>query len=235
MHVKLKSLLGIVIFAPSLIVLSDGSAGATQLPNNLSSAQATVQTQIAKRITRLGDLTNRVNVSTTISSSDRSALLGIYGNSTGGDIQALNSLSIKVGSETTVAGVQADRETLYDTYRIYAIVAPQSDLVLAADNETSVINVMTSLEPGLSAIVKAGGSTSATLADYNQFVSDVGAAQTAVGSISSQVLALTPTLFNQDKSGTAALIQSDWKSIKSAQASLKEARGEINAIILAAG
>ncbi len=232
MKIKNKSALAVAAVVPLFL---GSTAGATSLPNNLAQSQAIAQIQISNRITRLDNLTNRVNISLTITASDRSALLAIYGNSSTGDIADLNALSAKVATETTVSGVQTDLHTLYSTYRIYAVVAPQSDLVLAADTETSVINVMTGLEPGLSAIIKSGGSTSAATADYNQYLADISAAQTDVGSISSQALGLTPALFNQDRSGTITLIQSDWKSIKAGQASLLAARAEIDAIITSAG
>ena len=210
-------------------------AGATTMPDNLSSSISYVQGQINARIAVLNILVNRVDDSTKIQASDQAALLGIIGNTSSGDISALSALYAKVGGESTLSAVRLDLRVVYSTYRIYAVVRPETDLVLIADQETHLVGVLQSLEPDLQTIISSAGSQQAATAAYGSFVSNLADATSAVGSIASQAIAITPTSFNQDPTGTHAMVVNDWKSLGIARGHLVAARGDITTIIRTVG
>ncbi len=211
------------------------AAGASTLPDTLDGAIAYTQGQINVRVATLNLLSNRVADSTAITSSDRSGLDAIIGNTSSGDIAGLEALSAKVAAETTVAAVRSDLHEVYATYRIYAVVRPQVDLVLAGDSETRIVADLTSLEAPLQTLIDQSGAPQAAVADYQRYVSDIGAATTAIGTIPGQALAVTPGTFNADPSATHAVLQSDWHSLGVARSDLIDARAQIAAIIRVLG
>lgn len=56
-----------------------------------------------------------------------------------------------------------------------------------------------------------------------------------MGSIVTQALAITPTAFNQDPTGTHAMVVNDWKSLGVARGHLVAARVDVTAIIRIVG
>ena len=147
------------------------------MPDNLGASISYVEGQINARITVLNILANRIDDSTTLQASDKAALLGIIGNTSSGDISALTALYAKVGSESTLSGVRLDLRAVYSTYRIYAVVRPETDLVLIADQETHLVGALQSLEPDLQTIISSAGSQQAATAGYGSFVSNLVDAQ----------------------------------------------------------
>ena len=217
------------------IFYGTSAVGAATLPDSLSSSISYAQGQINARIAVLNILVNRLDDSTTIQASDKAALLGIIGNTSSGDISALSALSAKVGSESTVSGVRLDLRVVYSNYRIYAVVRPETDLVLIADQESHLFGALQTLEPDLQTIISSAGSQQAATVGYGSFVSNLADATSAVGSIASQALAITPTSFNQDPTVTHAMVANDWKSLGIARGHLVVARGDITAIIRTVG
>ena len=211
------------------------AAGAATLPDTLGGAIAYAQGQISARVATLNLLANRVADSTAIDASDRSALDSIIGNTSSGDIAGLEALSAKVGAETTLAAVRSDLHEVYATYRIYAVVRPQVDLVLAGDSEVRIVADLSSLEAPLQTLIDQSGAPQAAVAAYQRYVSDIGAATTAIGTIPAQALAVTPGSFNADPSATPAVLQSDWHSLGVARSDLIDARTQIAAIIKVLG
>jgi len=91
----------------------------------LQQDQIDVQFKISQRLGRLSALTPSVGKSSDITATQRELLqLGLAS-----DIDNLGRLSLKVGKETTVDAVEADRATM-QSYRINQVVVPQAQFVI---------------------------------------------------------------------------------------------------------
>ena len=192
---------------------------------------AQLQSDINARITYLEKLSGRIQASKTLSTSDAATLSGVVGSSSSGDIAAMQSLLASVPSITTETQLHLTYETMYDNYRIYAIVGPQVDLTIAEDQVLSISTALINLEPELNSLIASNGNNPTATAAYSDLVTQAGQAQSIANGIGTFPISLTPTIYNTNPSGTHSTITNDWQQLKNASASIKTARQDASTIL----
>ena len=232
---------------PSSVTVS-GSAGANASSSDRAAMRAqrlaamqahdgtrvqTADTEINARIASLNKLSARVSGAKHLSADQKSTINGELSTT----LSDMTSLEAKIGTDTG-STTAADKATITKDYRVYALVLPQAAIVAASDRELDVVTQMqtlgTKLEARITANKAKGIDTTAQEAAYADFTAKVSAAQTSAQSSASAVAGLTPD--NGDKtilaSNTAAL-KTGRDDAKSAEASLKAARADIDVILKA--
>ncbi len=192
---------------------------------------AQLQSDINARITFLDTLSGRIQSSKTLTQSDAATLAGVVGSSSSGDIAAMQSLLASVPSITTEGQLHLTYETLYDNYRIYAVVGPQVDLTIAQDQILSISSELINLEPTLNSLIASNGNNPTATAAYANLVTSAAQAQSTASGLGSYAVSLTPTIYNTDPTGTHTTITNDWQQLKGASANIKTARSDISTIM----
>ena len=199
----------------------------TCAPATFSQAQQALEQQLSARTTRLAALTGSVQGSSALTAADRTALEGILSSTTSG-IAALTS---KVPGDTTCAQLGQDARTMVQQYRVYAVVAPQTDLAIAADREASVIALVTSVEPGISSAISAAAQQGKDVAPAQAALSDLqshlAAATTSSSGVAATVLAETPA----DFPASTNVFRSAHDGLVSARGDLQTVRTDLHTIV----
>lgn len=157
--------------------------------------QTLLEQQLSNRTTTLGTLTGKVSASTTLSAADRSTLESDLADETTG----IAALTAKVPGDTTCAELATDSRAMILSYRVYAVMTPQTDLVILADRINSLSATLAGDEPSLQAAIAAAGAQGKNVATAQaadaDFNTRVAGAATAVAGLSSTLLAQNPAGF----------------------------------------
>ncbi|MGA3183987.1 MAG: hypothetical protein ABSE52_05245 [Candidatus Dormibacteria bacterium] len=148
---------------------------------------------VSARETALQQMTEDVNKSADITSSDKATLLGQIS----ADESGLQTLLATIDADTTVAQALADTETIVTGYRVFLLEQPKVHLVIAADTETTI---EANLQAKLPAIQTAINNSTASAAQkaaaqtaFNDCTTQLAAAQSASSGIVSDVIDLLPS------------------------------------------
>jgi hypothetical protein len=209
---------------------ADGtSTPAPSAGKSLAAIQANAKVKTTARIGALNTAIAKVNAAHDISSADRATILGTLN----GDLAGMNTIEAKLAADTTVATAAADYETIFTTYRVYAVAIPQSHLAAAADRMTSTsIPKLTDAQAKLTAALAgpdASKSTPALQADLTDMSTQIAAASAALNGIASEALAVTPSAFNSNHS----VLEPVRTAVKAAIADLKKAAADGKTVLAA--
>jgi hypothetical protein len=209
--------------APSTAGPSAGSSSPQCTPSTFSQAQQTVETDLAKRVAQLNTLIGRVNGAAGLTPADKATLLADLTKTELPGIQALQS---KVPGDTTCAQLRQDAHEMVDDFRVYVVMAPETDLVIANDAPTGA------LEPAISGWIQYAQAHGKNVSDAQAAFADYQAKVTAAQSLttagqSATLLALTP----QGYPGNASVILQARTNLANARNDLYAARGDLAKII----
>ncbi|OIH92499.1 hypothetical protein [Curtobacterium sp. MCBA15_001] len=111
------------------------SSSASHLPEgaSLGTIQAHGEAATTKRISSLNAAITKVDADTTLTSSDKSTLLGTLK----ADVTGMDHLHAALAADTTVAQARIDDRTIVTQYRVYRVALPQERIVRAADRATA--------------------------------------------------------------------------------------------------
>ncbi len=215
-----------------------GSAPSGQCKANFATHRNQVELALSDRVTRLQALQSRVSGVQHLKSSDVSALSGDLS----AQLSGIEELQTKAHSDTTCLQLFEDAKSMIVDYRVYVVMTPQVDIVIAADTEAYVEQVLQGLEPKIQRALSICQSTSATVGGLNctaaenafsQLKAHVSTAAqvTSTGgngeSISSAVLAAKPSGYPANRSiGTTA-----FSATRQAQADLLAARADLETLV----
>lgn len=173
----------------------NGSANAaTNQQQLLQTIQTKGASEIDRRLASLNGLTGEVSSSTKLSAADKTTL----NNEITSDISELTTLKTTLAGETTVAAAKTDAQSIFSGYRVYALVLPQTHIVKTADNQQQIETQLSALASSIS--TKLTGSTDATLSsDLATMNTDIKNAQGLSSSVETDVIALTPSDYNSNK------------------------------------
>lgn len=194
--------------------------------------EATVETarafgdcEINRRFTTLDALSAKISASKVITTSDAAALQSEIASTKTG----LTSLKTSIDSETSLPALKVDVAKIATDYRVYLLVAPQVNLVSAADGvvtaQTKFADVSTKLAARIAAGKAAGKNTTAAQTALDAMNAAVANAVGLAQPLPAKLLPLTPAQYN---SGTAGPI------VTSARAALGQARDQIKAALASA-
>ena len=191
----------------------------------VETARAFGDCEIGRRITTLNALSARISASKVLTSADAAALQSEIASTRTG----LTSLKATIDAETDLTALKADIARIAADYRVYLLVAPQVNLVSAADgvvaSQARFADVNTRLAARIAAAKAAGKDTTAAQTALNAMNTAVANAVGLAQPLPAKLLPLTPAQYN---SGTAGPI------IIGARAALGQARDQIKAALASA-
>lgn len=205
-----------------------GANAAARLSAVITKANA----DIAARITALNALSTRVQDLKNASAEEKANIASEVQTNVAG----LNALQTTIDADTDATKARADAQTIFTTFRIYALVVPRGWILASADRVLTVSNLMTTLGTKIQARITADEAAGknvtslvATLADMNAKIADANSQATAS---QTGVTALLPDQGNKTvaASNKSALVASH-TNIKTATQDLKTARADIKTLL----
>ncbi|HSX08462.1 MAG TPA: hypothetical protein VLG11_06240 [Candidatus Saccharimonadales bacterium] len=201
-----RTVLGLgAILSVAGMALSGGSAyaAAAQTPTDAQRVQTIIakgNQEITRRLTVLGTLSSKVAGAAKLTASDKAALTTEVANATAG----LTQLKTKLDADTTIAAARADAQSIFDEYRVYALVAPKIALIRTADDQQSVDAKLTTLAGKLQTRLDSAKSAGKDVAALQAKLDDMKAKTTAAAGIASSVeqavIGLQPSDYNSNHS-----------------------------------
>ena len=191
----------------------------------VETARAFGDCEINRRFTTLDALSAKISASKVLTTSDAAALQSEIASTKSG----LTSLKATIDSETSLPALRADIAKIAADYRVYLLVAPQVNLVSAADGvvaaQTRFADVNTRLAARIAAAKAAGKNTAAAQTALDAMNAAVAKAVGLAQPLPAKLLPLTPAQYN---SGTAGPIMT------SARATLGQARDQLKVAMASA-
>jgi len=124
---------------------------------------------------------------------------------------------------------------MVQTYRVFAVVAPQTHLAIVADKEAAVEALATGDEPGIQRLIttaqQSGKDVAAAQAAFADFRSQVAAAQAASNGVDATVLSQTASSYP----GSSPVLVDARNSLQTADTDLHAAKGDLSTIVSALG
>lgn len=155
--------------------------------------------EINRRITSLTKLINKISEIKRLTESQKASLTS----SLQAEIDSLKLLNTKIQSDTDIATLRKDVKSIVDSYRIYLLVMPQTQIIIAADKLLNTADILTQfaakLQTRISETKNAGKDTTvleATLADMMAKIAD---AKTQANNAINEVSTLQPTGYPENK------------------------------------
>ncbi|HXW33175.1 MAG TPA: hypothetical protein VEJ87_01260 [Acidimicrobiales bacterium] len=196
-------------------------------PSVFSTAQQRVENELEGRVSQLEDLTNRVNASSAVTSSDKATLLSKI---TGIELPGIEALQTEVRGETTCVALRADAHSMVFDYRVYLVMTPETDLVLATDRAAAIEARLVGLESTISGAIARLQATAGNLNGaqdaYADFEARVSAAEGLTDGQSASLLVLTP----QGYPANASTLHGARANLQTVRQDLIAARADLNTI-----
>ncbi len=194
---------------------------------DVSAVRQQVDGDLAARVTELGVLTGAVQSAGGLTTSDRSTLSATLSTTTAG----IDALVQKVPTDTTCLQLWQDAGSMVRTYRVFAVVAPQTHLDIAADTANGIEATLVGDEPGIQAAIAAAGRDGVNVTDAQSSFADlqsrVTAAQAATSGVPAAVLAQTPAGYP----GNASVFVAARNSVNAAYGDLQTAAADLQAVV----
>lgn len=234
--IKRVALLSASVATVAGVSLSGGIAHAAAADTNTASTtdQQHLQTiiskgdqEITRRLATLNTLDSKINAATKLNATDKSYLTA----EVNGEITGLTTLKTKLDADTTLAAARADAQSIFNEYRVYALVAPKVSLVKVADDQQVVEGKLTALIQKLQTRIntaKSNGKDVTTLQNQlNDLTTQVNNAQSISSSIEQKVLTLQPS----DYDSNHAILSGDSTQLKAAHSDNEAAYNDAKNII----
>lgn len=163
--------------------------------SSLAQIQAAGALQTANRITALNAGITKVTSTTTLTSSDKSTVLGTLN----ADLSGMKTLQAKIAADTDATVALADYRSMYTGYRVYAVGLQQSFIAASADGLTgTAIPKLQSAASKISALFAAdpAKATPALQAQLSDMQAKTADAVTKTTGLAAGALAVTPAAYN---------------------------------------
>lgn len=183
---------------------------------SLSNLKKRGATLISARVNSLNALKNRINNSKTLTTAQKSSLAATID----GRIASLNALGEQIKAASTVEAARPLVVSIYEGYRIYAVVIPQINYTITLNNLTNYLDTLnTETLPKIQARIDAEKAKNKDVANWqnnlNAAKAMVPGIQSKVDSLMSKVAALKPadypavskTIFTDIKTGAGSVRQ----------------------------
>jgi hypothetical protein len=191
-----------------------------------------VESELAARVIQLETLVTRVHHVATLTSSDRATLLADL---TKTELPGLRRLETKVPGDTTCPELRQDAHSMIYDFRVYLVMTPQTDLVIADDATLHAESVFSDLEAVASHRIQSasaqGTEVSGAEAALSDYQTRVTAAQGLTSGQSAALLAQTP----QGYPGTRLVFGPARANVLGARNDLRAARNDLALIVHSLG
>lgn len=196
--------------------------------NNLKTRGAA---EITRRVAALTAAHTSLNATSKLTAADKATL----STQLQAEIDALGTLNTKLSAETTLAAARTDVQSIFDGYRVYALMLPKIRLVTAADQAAVVGEAFNTLAHTLSAKIAAakssGKDVTAEQASLSDLDAKIGDARLKYLDLGSKIIALAPADYNANRNVLAA----DRDTLTTVRADFKAARADASSILSALG
>lgn len=106
--------------------------------------------EIMKRITALNGLINRINAMKKLTASQKSSLTSQLNT----EIANLQTLKAKIDGDTDLQTLTADKKSVVDSFRVYALFMPKISILAYADRILDIVNDLKAKNPTGDALTK---------------------------------------------------------------------------------
>ena len=179
--------------------------------------------EIDRRLMTLDNLLTRLNSSTRLSNSSKAALIATIQN----EITGLTALKGQIQAETDLVNLRVFAKSITDSYRVYGLVMPQVQLVVATDRVidtgTRMATVSAEIEADLVEMEAAGQNVTTAITSINSAMTKIENALKVANTVQTNVLALTPAGYP----GNRSTLTSSRQQLRTAITDLATARKDI--------
>jgi hypothetical protein len=197
-------------------------------PSLVTTVRQLVETELADRVTQLHTLTGRVNGAVTLAPTDKATLLGDLNQT---ELPGIETLGTKVPGDTTCLALRQDAHSMVYDYRVYLVMTPQTDLVIANDAVIHAEGVLSNLETTISGAIQRadtkGTNVAAVQAAFADYETNVTTAQGLTSGQSATVLAQSPP----DYPASRAVFSQARSDVTDAAHDLRTARNDLTEIV----
>ena len=228
MHKKMATMMAVGAIALG-VGLSAGPVSAaptTTVARDLTAEKARCTTMIDVRLAELTKLDGALTAATRVTPEHRTVQTSSNTTAAAG----LGALKTKIAADNDQATLADDCKAIVDGYRVFALRAPQTHLIIGGDAETAAIAALNQAVPKLSTAIDqaaaAGKDVTAAKAALADLRGKLADATGKVGGLSDAVIVMTPAQYNANH----GLLDGARGSIKAGAADLKAARADIKTI-----
>ncbi|MBW4061763.1 hypothetical protein HJC99_04315 [Candidatus Saccharibacteria bacterium] len=187
--------------------------------------------EINRRITSLQASIAALGVSTKISASDKATLTSQLQ----AEVTSLQALATKLAADTTLTDARADVTSIFNGYRVYALMLPKTQLVIADDALTTIgesFNALAhSLQDKITATKAKGIDISAAQASLTAAELKLDDARPKYTGLATAVIGLDSADYNANR----AILAGDRAQLIAARADFTGARADIATVITSLG
>lgn len=194
-----------------------------KLSARITAAKSHANQEIDRRITILNDMNTKVQAMVKLSADEKTSIAS----SIAAQVSDLTTLKAKIDADTDIATLKVDIKSITASYRIFALVVPQSRIEVAVDKINTAAESLTTLAGKLQVRITSAqtagkdvASISASLTDMNAKLADANVQASAAAS---EVANLTPD--NGDKTK----MQSNEQALKDARSKIQVALKDLAA------
>jgi len=196
-------------------------ASSTLVQEHMDQMTNRADQEITQRVNALTALIARIGDMNKISAGEKTTLQTTLKS----EISELTALQQKITGDTSTTTIRDDLQSITKSYRIYALVVPQGQIIATADRAltlaTSLTTLGTDLQSRISQAQSSGKnvtSLQSTLSDLTAKVSD---AQTNAQAAITEVSVLMPD------QGNTAQLQANMSALKDARTKIKAANQDL--------
>jgi len=219
----------LVFLIPILIValgLSTAHAAETAAVH-VAAIQTRGNTDIDARVTSLNNLLTKVTSAKRLSSTQQAALA----TSIRDQATSLTTLKNQLDSETDVTAAKTDFQNIFAAHYIYAFYLPETERIVAADNEGQAGATLTALIPKLQALIDTaksqGNDVTAIQASLNDIQTKAADATTQSTSTITSLSALSASGYPANKTTVTAA----GTTLKNVRTELTAARADATTVV----
>jgi hypothetical protein len=193
-----------------------------------SAVKAAAHAAIARRLTALSDVRQRVSATTHLADANRTELL----REIDADSSGLTALDQKIQADTDGATLRDDVRSIVTSYRVFVLMLPKAREVVVADAELAAADALGTAAGKLHAAIDTatakGKDTTKAVADLAAMNAKTASARQSAASVPGQVVPLQPA--NYGTADRPVLIAAR-ESLRSARADLRAARDLGHAVV----
>lgn len=229
-----------LISSASVSAASGAPAASSSGCASFASDQALLESGITARTSLLQKIQARADASRTLAASDKSTILAALSSAESGMNSLLGQVEAVQDSKGACITLSQDASTMVKTYRVYMVIAPQSDLTIVADHESAIEHKLTAAETTIQKLIaaehKKGRNVSGAEAAFAAFQSSVSTAQSSLSNVSaSTLLSQTPadceTATGADTCPSTAIFKSAYQNEVAVRSDFLSAKSDLVTLI----
>ena len=195
--------------------------------STLAKIQAKAASAISLRLTDLQAALTVVKANHYLTPADQSTIETTLSN----DLAGLNALAPVIQADTTVAKARSDYDSVFTSYRVFALALPQARLAASADDLTgTVLPRLTDAQSRLEGLLNGADKskdTTAVQAAMTDLANQLSAVTTSTSGVAATVLGYKPSDWNANH----AILAQPRADLTSARSDAKQARADVKTVV----